>query len=253
MAQQPDSLIKTPEEIDAMRVGGKMLAQVLRTIVAAAEPGKTPQDMALLAREELQRLGGEPAFLGFEGYPNVICISVNDQVQHSIPTTVPFQEGDVVNFDFGVRYKGLVTDAGVSVCIGEPSRDAARLLKGTKEALDNALTVIKAGARVGDISFIVEKTLRRYKLGIVRDLVGHGVGHDMHEDPEIPNYGMKGQGPILQAGMTICVEPITTLGDYRIQGDRDGWTLWTVDGSWSAQFEHTILVTEDGCEVLTLP
>ena len=245
------SLIKNETEIAAMREGGHMLAYVLEVLRQTVQPGKTPIDMANLARVELKKLGGQPAFLGFQGYPNVICISVNNQVQHSIPSTEPFVNGDVINFDFGVLHKGMITDGGITVCVGEPSPDAARLIKGTKEALDNSLKVIKDGVRVGEISQCVEKTLRRYSLGIVRELVGHGVGHELHEDPEIPNYGVKDSGMLLKAGMTICVEPISTLGGHEIITDRDGWTLWTADGSWSAQFEHTILVTTDGCEVLT--
>jgi len=208
--------------------------------------------MSALAAAELKRLGGEPAFWGFHGYTDIICISVNNQVQHSIPNSIPFKVGDVVNFDFGVRYKNMITDAGITVCIGnEFTPDTKRLLTGTQRALYEAIRIVKEGCRVGDISATIEKTLRKHKLGIVRELVGHGVGHALHEDPEIPNYGRAGRGPILKAGMTIAIEPITTLGDPAIFEARDGWTLLTQDASWSAQFEHTLLVTKDGCEILT--
>jgi methionyl aminopeptidase len=165
-----------------------------------------------------------------------------------------FIDGDIVNFDFGVTYEGMVTDAGISVSIGGPEKaDKAgkRLLEGTERALYAGLDQVRDGARVGDISAAVEAVLRSYNLGIVRELVGHGVGHELHEDPEIPNYGRAGTGPVLKAGMTIAVEPITTLGDHRIFQTRDGWTLMTQDGSRSAQFEHTVLVTKDGYEILT--
>lgn len=243
--------IKSPAEIDAMRVSGRMLARVLQVLKEKSAPGLTPRHMSKLARQELKRLGGEPAFLNFFGYPDIICISVNEQVQHSIPNDRPFEDGDVVNYDFGVRYEGMVTDAGITICIGKPNADTVRLIKGTEQALKNALKVVKHGARVGDISAAIERTLRTHKLGIVRELVGHGVGHELHEDPEIPNYGKAGTGPILKAGMTIAIEPITTLGDSAIVESKDGWTLCTRDGSWSAQFEHTVLVTPKGCEVLT--
>jgi len=243
--------LKTEREIAAMRESGRMLATVLGYLEKQTKPGLTPIDMADLAQKELKRLGGEPAFRGFQGYPAIICISVNDQVQHAIPTSKPLREGDVVNYDFGVRYQGMVTDGGITVGVGTVSPRVAGLIKGTQEALMAGLDVIKDGRRVGDISAVIEAVLRRYKLGIVRELVGHGVGHQLHEDPEIPNYGSKGTGPTLKAGMTIAVEPITTLGNEAIMADRDGWTLWTRDGSWSAQFEHTVLVTDDGCEILT--
>ncbi|HET7301839.1 MAG TPA: type I methionyl aminopeptidase [Candidatus Saccharimonadales bacterium] len=244
--------IKTEDEIQAMREGGRMLATVLQAMRNQARPGLTPKDMAAIAASELKKLGGQPAFLGFHGYPDVICISVNNQVQHSIPNTIPFRAGDVVNFDFGVRWKDMITDGGITVCIGDEfTSDTKRLLAGTEKALKDALAVVKDGVRVGDISAVIERTLRKNKLGIVRELVGHGVGHALHEDPEIPNYGSAGRGPVLKAGMTIAIEPITTLGDPAIFEARDGWTLLTQDGSWSAQFEHTILVTKTGCEILT--
>ena len=247
--------IKTEAEITAMREGGRMLAQVLALMRQEAAPGKTPQDMSALARAELKRLGGEPAFLGVPGptpYPDIICISVNDQVQHSIPSSRPFEAGDIVNFDFGVTHKGMITDGGISVAIGgKTTPDTARLLKGTERALQDAIAMVRPGVRVGDISATIERTLRKHKLGIVRELVGHGVGHELHEDPEIPNYGRAGTGPVLKAGMTIAIEPITTLGSPSIFQGRDGWTLLTLDGSYSAQFEHTLLVTKAGCEILT--
>jgi methionyl aminopeptidase len=243
--------IKTEKEIAAMREGGKMLAIVLQILAERTAPGMTPLDMSAIARAELEKLGGEPAFLGFQGFPDVICISVNNQVQHSIPDNRQLQKGDVVNYDFGVKYKGMVTDGGISVGVGEISSDAKRLLGGTSAALEAGLSMVCDGCKVGDISAAIEAVLIENRLGIVRELVGHGVGHKLHEDPEIPNYGLPGRGPILKAGMTIAIEPIANLGGDAIMGDADGWTLWTADGSKSAQFEHTILVTENGYEILT--
>jgi methionyl aminopeptidase len=244
--------VKTEQEIAALRESGRMLALVLQLMKAECVPGRTPKDMAALAKAELARLGGEAPFLGFYGYPDIICISVNDQVQHSIPNQRPFELGDVVNFDFGVRYKGMITDAGITVCVGDKTTaDTSRLIKGTERALYDGLKAVKSGNYVGDISAAIERTLRTFRLGIVRELVGHGVGHHLHEEPEIPNYGRAGTGPVLKTGMTIAIEPITTLGSPAIVEDRDGWTLRTADGSWSAQFEHTVLVTPTGCEILT--
>lgn len=243
---------RTDEEIAAMRESGRMLATVLSVMRQKAEAGMTPKDMSAIAKQELAALGGEAPFLGYYGYPDIICISANNQVQHSIPNEVPFKDGDVVNFDFGVKYKGMITDSGITVCIGNKlTPDTKRLLDGTERALYDGLRAVKAGARVGDISATIERTLRKYRLGIVRELVGHGVGHELHEEPDIPNYGRAGQGPVLKTGMTIAIEPITTLGNPAIYQARDGWTLLTQDGSWSAQFEHTVLVTSTGCEILT--
>lgn len=243
---------KTPTEIAAMRESGRMLATILQLIRKKVTAGMTPKDISALAARELEKLGGEAPFRGFEGYPDIICISNNNEVQHGIPSDRPFKNGDIVNFDFGVTYNRMVTDAGITVCIGgKPDKAGVRLLKGTEEALYAGLDVVRAGARVGDISAAVETVLRKYDLGIVRELVGHGVGHQLHEAPEIPNYGRAGTGPVLKAGMTIAIEPITTLGSHKIFSAHDGWTLLTVDGSRSAQFEHTVLVTETGCDILT--
>jgi methionyl aminopeptidase len=247
--------IKTDQEIQAMRESGKILASVLQRLSIEAVAGTTPKQMSAIASDMLKQNGATPTFLGYGNsppFPDVICISVNDQVQHCVPTDIPFVDGDIVNFDFGVTFKGMITDSGITVCIGsEPNAAKRRLLEGTKKALDEAIKIIRPGIKVGDISHTIEQTLRGYKLGIVKELVGHGVGHEMHEDPEIPNYGKAGMGPVLKPGMTIAVEPITTLGKPDIYEENDGWSLRTWDGSLSAQFEHTILVTETGCEVLT--
>jgi methionyl aminopeptidase len=248
---------KSDQELESMRIGGAMLARVLQLLSKSAVAGITPKELSALANRELKALGGEPAFLGVEGdvgvkpYPDIICISVNDQVQHSIPTDIPLQSGDVVNFDFGVRYQGMITDAGITVGVGKLSEEDTRLITTTAAALDAAINVVKAGVRVGTVSATIQAVLERGGLGIVRELVGHGVGHDLHEDPEIPNYGHRNTGPKLREGMTIAIEPITTLGRHGIYIDWDGWTIRTEDKSKSAQFEHTLLVTKTGCEVLT--
>lgn len=243
--------IKTDREIDAMREGGKILATILELLVQKTEVGLTPRDMAVLAAKELKAHGAEAPFLGYHGFPDVICISVNNQVQHCIPNGRPYEQGDVVNYDFGVKYKGMITDAGVTIGVGTLSADDKRLVDGTKRALDSAVNIVKNGVRVGDISNVIESVLIEEDLGIVRELVGHGVGHDLHEEPDIPNYGWAKTGTILKSGMTVCIEPITTLGDEDIYVDKDGQSIYTVDGSKSAQFEHTILVLDKGCEILT--
>ena len=246
--------IKTSAEVESMRASGYMLASVLELIHREVKAGMTPKDISALAGRELKKLGGKPAFKGFEGYPDIICISTNNEVQHSIPNDRPFVDGDIVNFDFGVTYQDMITDGGISLSIGgldKTDKAGQRLLEGTERALYAGIDQAKAGAHVGDVSAAIQAVLQSYDLSIVRDLVGHGVGHNLHEDPDIPNYGIKGTGPTLKAGQTIAIEPITTLGDHRIFQAHDGWTLMTVDSSRSAQFEHTILVTETGAEILT--
>ena len=172
---------RTESEIAAMRESGRMLATVLQVLRERTNVGLTPKDMSAIARKELAVLGGEPAFLGFHGYPDIICISVNNQVQHSIPNTIPFKEGDVVNYDFGVRYKGMITDAGITICVGEKlTPDTKRLIDGTERALYDGLREVRAGARVGDVSAAIERTLRKYKLGIVKDLDDLPVGWQLH-------------------------------------------------------------------------
>lgn len=245
--------LKTSADLDSMRESGKMLATVLKHLEKVTQEGMTPKELSAIAGDELKKLGGEPAFLGYQGFPDIICISVNDQVQHSIPDKRMLKNGDIINFDFGVKYKGMITDAGLTIAVGGETlnqRDE-ELLKGTKEARDKAISLVKAGVKVGDISANIQKTLEHYDLGIVKELVGHGVGYELHEDPEIPNYGRVGVGPTLLSGMTIAIEPITTTGSPDIYIEKDGWTIRTWDGSNSAQFEHTVLVLDDGAEIIT--
>lgn len=245
--------VKTPEEIENIRVAGGMLAAILQTIDKEVVAGMTGKDTSEIAKRELKKLGGEPSFLGFGGFPDVICISINDEIVHGIPDDRPFKDGDLVSFDFGVTYKDMVTDSAFSKFIGgkAPSKDAERLLKGTERSMYAGIDTLKNGVRVGDIASSIERVLRRENLSIVRELVGHGVGHELHEGPDIPNYGVAGTGPKLSANMTIAIEPMATLGTHQISVDDDGWTIRTRDGSLSAHFEHTILITEHGHEILT--
>ncbi len=246
-----DTRIKNAQEIEDIKISGQMLGKVLELVGKNVAPGITPVELATIARKEVKALGGIPTFLGMYGFPDVICISVNDEIVHGIPKKKEIREGDIVSYDFGVTYNGMITDAARSTIAGTGTPQATRLLKGTLESLNAGIDVLKDGVRVGDISSAVEKVLNKYGFGIVRELVGHGVGHELHEDPNIPNYGPAGQGPILKAGMTIAIEPMTTLGSHNISTDSDGWTIRTEDGSLAAHFEDTILITEDSYEILT--
>ncbi len=253
MINQP----KTAQEIEAMREGGRMLATVLHLMVANTKPGITGKELAKLAQKEIKALGAEPAFLGVESvwdgppFPDVICISISEEVQHGIPSSREVVEGDLVNFDFGVKHKGLITDAGLTVGVGQISADARRLLDGVGAALAAGLAQVKAGVEVSRISAAIEDVLLDHKLGIVRELVGHGVGHNLHEEPDIPNFRARQRPYVLSANQTIAVEPIASLGNGRIQMTKDGWTLETVDQTLAAHCEHTVLVTSDGVEILT--
>ncbi len=244
--------VKTPDEIKRIRESGRMLAAIHQQIRQFVKAGTTGLDVSALCKRELKAFGATAPFLGFEGYPDVICISVNDEVVHGIPNDIQFQSGDLVTFDFGVTWQGMVTDSAFSMFVGgkAPNKQAQQLLDTTNASLDAGIAAVKDGIKTGDIGAAVQAAVGK-KFGIVRELVGHGVGHELHEGPDIPNYGKAGTGATLKAGMTIAIEPMITLGDYRVLVDADGWTIRTRDGSLAAHAEHTVLITETGAEVLT--
>lgn len=243
--------IKTPAEIEAMRESGAMLSAVLTVLEQRIEVGITTKQLADIAAIELKALGGKPAFLGYGGFPDVICISVNDEVVHGIPGKRVICDGDVVGMDFGVTYKSMITDAARTVIVGTASKKKQQLVDQTRWSLDAGIAQLHDGVQVGDIAASIQAVLDAAGLGIVRDLVGHGVGHQLHEEPNIPNYGRAHTGPALQAGMTIAIEPMTTLGSHKVYMAEDGWTIATRDGSLSAHFEHTVLITQQGADILT--
>jgi len=248
---------KTPEQIQAMRECGKMLATVFDGLKKQLKPGMTGLEADAWVAEEIERLGAVATYRTSEvGFPNSICISVNDAVVHGVPTDDPFVEGDVVGFDLVIAYKGMKTDSAFTTVIGQPAKGAVKhLVSQTERSLYAGIDAIKGdGTHIGDISAAVEGVLSDANLGIVRELVGHGVGLEMHMPPEVPNYGLRGTGPVLRAGDTIAIEPMASLGDERVRGPlEDKWTYATRDGSLSAHFEHTVLITEDGAEILTQP
>jgi methionyl aminopeptidase len=242
--------IKTPDEIEYIKKSGEILSRVLDILVENAKPGTSSLELDKIADEETKKMGGEPAFLGYQGFPGRVCVSVNNEIVHAIPSAKRLQKGDLVGIDYGVNYKGMITDAARTISLGKPSRDAEKLLEGCYEALQNAIAIIKDGVRVGDVSEVIERTLRKFDLKPIYSLTGHGIGRELHEDPVIPNYGRAGVGQELKAGMTIAVEPIASVGTNDLYLAEDGWTYMTRDGSLSAQFENTLLVTREGCEVI---
>lgn len=245
--------VKTPTELRSIRDSGRMLATVLKLLSSNISTGMNTKYLANIAAQELKRLGGEPAFLGYQGFPDVICISVNNEIVHGIPSEDRIiNEGDIVSLDFGVTYRGMITDSAISVIVGKAiSPKHTALLVNTERSLMAGISVVRDGVKTGDIGEAIETELNRNKYGIVRDLVGHGVGDHVHEDPNIPNYGRRNTGPVLLKGMTIAIEPMATLGKDRVYVGPDGWTVLTWDGSWAAHFEHTIAITEEGAEILT--
>ncbi|HSE29906.1 MAG TPA: type I methionyl aminopeptidase [Candidatus Saccharimonadales bacterium] len=244
--------VKTESEIVAMRESGRILAHVLKTIEQSVGSGMTGKEVSQIAKRELKAMGGTASFYGYMGFPDVICISVNDAVVHGIPDDKTFKDGDIVGFDFGVTYKGMITDSALSLAIGgKTTPQTEKLLKQTERAMYAGIEQVKNGVRTGDIGLAIQKVLDAASLGIVKDLVGHGVGHEVHEDPNIPNYGSSGVGPVLKTGMTIAIEPMATLGGSRVVIDQDGWTVRTLDETLAAHFEHTVLITDDGFEILT--
>ncbi|MDB5169893.1 MAG: Methionine aminopeptidase [Candidatus Saccharibacteria bacterium] len=245
--------VKTPAEIAAMREGGKMLATILQLLKQELQPGMSTKDLSLIAARELEKYGVESPFLGYQGFPDIICISVNDEVVHGIPRPDKIiNDGDIVSLDFGIKHKGMITDAAISVIAGTAKQKRhVQLVQRTEQALTAGIMAVHNRVRAGDIAAAVQAELEHAKYGIVEDLVGHGVGHQLHEDPNIPNFGRPNTGPWLDKGMTIAIEPMATLGSERVYVAEDEWTVLTYDGSWAAHFEHSVLITEDGAEILT--
>lgn len=244
---------KTAAEIEAMREGGKILAQIFEGLKKQVKAGVTEKELDAWVDAEIKARGAIATYKTDEvKFPAAICISTNEQIVHSIPSDYVLQDGDVVSFDLVITYKNMKTDSAFTMVVGgKPNGVQKHLIQATERSLYAGIDAIKGPVRVGDIGAAIEKVLSDAKLGIIRELVGHGVGHEMHESPEIPNYGRKGSGPLLSPGDTIAIEPMATLGGEKISVEDDGWTISTWDGSIAAHFEHTVLITEDGAEILT--
>lgn len=243
--------IKSPREIELMVVAGEIVGDTHKYLKPYLKPGITTQEIDSLARDYIISRGATPSCYNYDGYPANICISINEEVVHGIASKRKLKDGDIVTLDICACYKGYHGDSAWSYAVGNVSKDKKYLLEHTEKALYEGLNVIKEGTRVGDIGYAVEKYATDHDLGVVKELVGHGVGSHLHEDPEVPNYGKKGTGPVLKAGMVIAVEPMLNLGTADVYLLDDDWTVVTADGCPSAHFEHTILVTKDGYTILT--
>jgi len=244
--------LKRPHEIEKMRASGRVLASVMRQVSEAIVPGKsTPKQLDALAERLIREAGGVPSFKGYRGFPASACISVNDVVVHGIPDDRPLQSGDIVGLDFGVILDGWHTDSAWTFPVGDIAPNAQRLLNVTREALFQGISKARIGNRIGDISATVQRYVESHGYGVVEELVGHGIGKSLHEEPSVPNFGRAGKGPVIKEGMTFCIEPMVNEGTYKVRTLEDQWTIVTADGKLSAHFEHTVAVTRDGPVLLT--
>jgi methionyl aminopeptidase len=246
-------LRKTPDQIAIMRRAGRVVAEMHEACTLAAKPGATTGDLDAAAREVLDRRGARSNFLNYHGFPAVACISPNEVIVHGIPGDRVIDDGDIVSIDCGAIVEGWHADAAITIPVGAVDDESVRLLECTKAALDAAIAVVAPGARLGDIGAAVEGVARAGGYAVVREYVGHGIGTAMHEDPEIPNYGQAGHGLRLREGMVLAIEPMLNIGRRTTRVLPDGWTVVTADGSRSAHFEHSVAITENGPQVLTLP
>lgn len=245
--------IKSPREIELMREAGRILAKTHEELAKNLRPGMSTWDIDHMGEEIIRSYGCIPSFKNYNGYPASICVSVNDEVVHGIPHKEHFlDEGDIVSLDAGVIYKGYHSDAARTYGIGEIDDDAKKLIEVTRQSFFEGIKFAKAGNHLNDISAAIQKYAESFGFGVVRDLVGHGIGSHLHEDPEIPNFARKRKGILLQPGMTLAIEPMITEGSYEVVWLDDDWTVMTEDGGWAAHYENTILITEDEPEILSL-
>jgi methionyl aminopeptidase len=243
---------RSAAELQRLRDVNQLVGHVLEQLRDAVAVGVTTEELDALAEREIRAGGAVPAFKGYKGYPATICASVNEQVVHGIPSTkTVLGDGDIISIDLGARMGGFFGDSAVTVGVGQISAQAGDLLRVTEESLWKAIEAVRAGARVSDIGHAVQSHVEKFGFSVVREFVGHGIGSELHEEPQIPNYGEPGRGPRLAEGMVLAIEPMVNVGDAGVRVLKDGWTAVTSDRSLSAHFEHTVAVTSDGCEVLS--
>ena len=244
--------LKTEKEVKIMKEGGRILGEILRKLEEAVKPGVTTNDLEKLAGELVLSYGVEGSFLGFDGYPNILCTSLNDEVVHSIPSDRVLGECDLLKIDMGVLYKGFHTDSAITVLVGNRGDSVKiNLIQITKEALEIGISKARAGNTLGDIGSAIQKHVEDKGFNVVRDLVGHGIGRELHEPPQVLNYGKAGTGEKLVSGMVIAIEPMVVTGKWALKNGKDGYAFVTKDGGLAAHFEHTVAITEEGPEILT--
>ncbi len=251
MKKNLDIRIKTPEELQTLQRAGKILADIVARIKSSLKIGMTTRDIDVLAESLILEAGVLPAFKGYHGFPACACVSVNEQVVHGIPGDRVIRTGDIVSIDIGIIYQNYFSDMAVSVGLGDLDAGQQKLLDVTRQALYKGIAQAKSGSRLGDLSHAIQAYVESKGFSVVRDFVGHGIGRELHEDPEIPNYGHPGTGPVLRPGMVFAIEPMVNMGGHQTRMLEDGWTVITADRKLSAHFEHTIAVTEDGPVIFT--
>lgn len=245
-------ILKSREEIEKIRKSNRIVAQVLEKLREIIAPGVTTAELDRVAEEMSRKNSAKPAFKGYRGYPASLCTSINSEVVHGIPSARELREGDIVSLDFGILVDGYYGDSALTVPVKEASPEAMRLIRVTRESLYKGIEEAKAGNRLGDISAAVQEHVEAAGFSVVRDYVGHGIGKSLHEDPQIPNYGTRGRGIALKKGMVLAIEPMVNEGSYGVRVTGDGWTVVTEDGKLSAHFEHTIAISDDGPEILSV-
>jgi methionyl aminopeptidase len=244
-------ILKLPDEIERLRTSNLIVAEILTELRGRVKPGVTTRELDGLSEDLSRKNRVIPAFKGYNGYPFALCTSVNGEVVHGMPSDRPLASGDILSLDFGVIYKGYYGDAAITVPVGTVSATAERLMRVTEQGLYDGIEHALAGNRLGDVSAAVQRRVEAAGFSVVRDFVGHGIGRSMHEDPQIPNYGVRGRGIQLRPGMVLAIEPMVNEGSYRVKVLSDGWTVITEDGGLSAHFEHSVAITENGPEILS--
>ena len=244
-------VLKSKREIEIIRANGRIVAQTLKIIGENIKPGIKTKELDRLAKEFIKQSQAQPAFFGYRGFPANICISINEEVVHGIPDERELEEGDIVSVDVGVFKNGYYADAAYTYTVGKVSPEALKLIEVTRSSLYKGIEACKAGANLFDISYVIQTYVEANGFQVVRELVGHGIGQNMHEEPQIPNYGNKGEGPILEEGMVLAIEPMVNQKTFEVKTKEDQWTVVTADGSLSAHFEHTVALTANGTEILT--
>lgn len=243
--------LKNKNQVQAMQTGGAILKNILDQLVAKVKPGQTSQFLEKLARKLIAQAGGEASFYKYRGFPAAICCSINDEIVHGIPKKRVLKSGDIISIDIGLKYKGFHTDTATTVPVGKPKPEHLKLIRVTKKALAKAILKAKPKNHISDISYIIQKTIKKAGFEPVKECTGHGIGEDLHEVPSVPNFGEPGQGPEIKPGMTLAIEPMAVEGKAGAKTKGDGWTIATVDGGFAAHFEHTVAITKSGNLVLT--
>jgi len=244
-------ILKSPREITQMRGAGRVVAAILEEVGKKVRPGITTVELDDIAVSEVKKRGAEASFKGYRGFPASICTSVNEEVVHGIPGSRVLQEGEIISLDFGALMNGFHGDAAVTVGVGKISTEAQKIIDATRDALQAGIAAARIGARLGDVSAAIQSYAEARGFSVVREYVGHGIGRELHEDPQVPNFGVTGEGPVLQKGMTMALEPMLNAGGWRTSVAEDKWTVVTADGRLSAHFEHTIVIDENGPGILT--